>query len=149
MPLIAADVDAARSVAGVWSPATARLADAFWPGPLTLVVPVDGRRCAGGSPPGRRPWAVRVSRHPVARALAAIAPSGLITATSANLSGTPALATADAVVAALGQRVDAGRRRRGRRRAAWRRRSWTSSDAVPRLIRAGPIAFARVLESLR
>jgi APA family basic amino acid/polyamine antiporter len=38
----------------------------------------------------------------LARALAAVAPHGVLTATSANRSGSPALATADAVMAALG-----------------------------------------------
>ena len=42
LPLIAADTAAARGVAAVWSETAERLAAAFWPGPLTLVVPVRG-----------------------------------------------------------------------------------------------------------
>ena len=41
------DVDAARRL-GRFDPAAARLAEAFWPGPLTLVLPQHGRL------PGRR-----------------------------------------------------------------------------------------------
>jgi L-threonylcarbamoyladenylate synthase len=84
----------------------------------------------------------------VARALAAVAPAGLITSTSANLSGTPSLATADTVIAALGARVDlvidAGPSPGGPPSTIV-----DVSEASPRLVREGPIAFARVLESLR
>jgi L-threonylcarbamoyladenylate synthase len=148
LPLIAADVDAARSVAAVWSDVTARLAAAFWPGPLTLVVPVDDSQVAPRVTAGKATVGVRVSSHPVARALAAVAPAGLITSTSANLSGTPALATADAVIAALGDRVDfvvdGGPSPGGPASTIV-----DVSEASPRLVREGPIAFARVLELLR
>jgi L-threonylcarbamoyladenylate synthase len=147
LPLIAADVDAARSLATVWSPLTSRLASTFWPGPLTLIVPVDDSRVAAGVTAGGGSIGVRVSSHPVASALAAVSPAGVITATSANLSGTPAHVTAAAVSAALptidlivyGGDAPGGP-------------ASTIVDvtgAEPRLIREGPIPFARVLESLR
>ena len=92
--LIAADTAMAFSIAREISGAARRLADAFWPGPLTLVLPArDGiapELC------GAEGIAVRVSSHPIARALSA----GLgkpITATSANLSGgAPATTIAEA-----------------------------------------------------
>src|SRR3954466_13723545 len=69
-PLIVhvADVAAARACAASW-PATAQaLAEAFWPGPLTVIVP----RGAGISPlvsAGRATVALRCPHHPVAQAL--------------------------------------------------------------------------------
>jgi L-threonylcarbamoyladenylate synthase len=148
LPLIAADIQAARRVAAVWPPLAARLAAAFWPGPLTLVVPVDGTRVVAGVTAGRSTVGLRVSSHPVAQALAAAAPGGLITATSANRSGTPSLATADAVAAAIGRAialvVDGGPSPGGPGSTLVD----LTKDA-PRLIREGPIAWSRVLESLR
>ena len=148
LPLIAADVDAARRIASVWSPVAARLASVFWPGPLTVVVPADFARVVIRATAGTGTVGVRVSSHPVASALANVAPAGVITATSANLSGMPALATADAVAAALDDRVeivvDGGASPGGPASTIV-----DVTGAEPRLIREGPIAFARVLESLR
>ncbi len=84
--LIAADTSMAFSLAREVPIDARRLADAFWPGPLTLVIPArDGLAPELTGPDG---VAVRVSPNPIARALA----SGLghpITATSANLSRHP------------------------------------------------------------
>src|SRR5579863_3279632 len=82
--LIAADIAMGLSVAAIINPWARRLAEAFWPGPLTIVFPAR----EGFAPElvGAAGVAVRVSSHPIARALS----SGLgrpITATSANLSG--------------------------------------------------------------
>jgi len=83
--LIAADARSAFELAREVSEAARRLADAFWPGPLTLVMPArDNLPGPLIGPDGG--IGVRVSSHPIARALAA----GLgrpITATSANLAG--------------------------------------------------------------
>src|ERR1700689_1839836 len=101
--LIAGDAAAAFALARE-VPASARtLAAALWPGALTLVMP--GRAdlpAALAGPDGG--VGVRVSSHPIARALAA----GLgcpIPATSANLAGEPAAATLEAVRAAFGDEV--------------------------------------------
>ena len=85
--LIAADSAMAFTVAGE-VPAQARvLAEAFWPGPLTLVLPARAGIPAVliGADGG---VGVRVSSHPIARALAAALRRPL-TATSANLAGEP------------------------------------------------------------
>ena len=85
--LIAADTAMAFAVARE-VPAEARvLAQAFWPGPLTLVLPARAEIPAPlvGADGG---VGVRVSSHPIARALAAGLRSPL-TATSANLAGEP------------------------------------------------------------
>lgn len=85
--------------AGAW-----QLAGAFWPGPLSMVVPkalaVPDAVTAGGPTIG-----VRIPNHPLALRLIQRAKSPLAT-TSANLSGHPDSVTADEVEAALGDSVD-------------------------------------------
>jgi len=84
--LIAADTAMAFSLAREVPIDARRLADAFWPGPLTIVIPA----CDGLAPELTGPdgVAVRVSPNPLARELA-IGLGHPITATSANLSGHP------------------------------------------------------------
>lgn len=87
-PLIVhvADIAAAQNY-GVWSDMADRLAQAFWPGPLTLVLPL--RADAGLSPlvtAGQESVAIRVPAHPIAQAL--LRASGApLAAPSANPSG--------------------------------------------------------------
>jgi len=148
LPLIAADVAAVSGLAATWSGAHARVAAAFWPGPLTLVVALRPGVVATGVTAGRADVAVRVSSHPLARALAASTRSGLITATSANRSGSSPSSTADAVAAALGEAidliVDGGATPGGPASTIV-----DVSDGPPRLIRPGPVPFDRVLEFLK
>src|SRR5204863_430191 len=69
-PLIAhvADADAARALAH-FPPGAKRLASAFWPGPLTLVLPKLAQcRVAELATAGLDTIAVRVPSHPLARA---------------------------------------------------------------------------------
>ncbi|SLN53091.1 Threonylcarbamoyl-AMP synthase [Roseivivax jejudonensis] len=87
-PLIVHVADRAAAAALVeWSDAAEALAGAFWPGPLTLVLPL--RRDAGISKlatAGLDTLAVRMPAHPVARTLLA-AFGGPVAAPSANRSG--------------------------------------------------------------
>ena len=101
--LIAADCQTAFGLARMLPADAPRLAAAFWPGPLTIVV-----AARGGMPPeilgDDGGVGVRVSSHPIARALAA----GLgrpITATSANLAGEPPATTIAEARQALGAKV--------------------------------------------
>ncbi len=88
--LIAADSAMAFSVAREIPIDARRLAGAFWPGPLTIVLPArDGLAPELTGPDG---VGVRVSPNPVAHALSA-AIGRPITATSANLSGKPPAST--------------------------------------------------------
>ena len=100
--LIAADAAMAFSVAREIPIDARRLADAFWPGPLTIVLPArDDIAPELAGPDG---VGVRVSPNPVARALSA----GIgrpITATSANLSGAAPASTVEQARAALGEKV--------------------------------------------
>ena len=69
-PLIVhvAGVEEARGLAAAWSDAAERLAAAFWPGPLTLVVPRSAA-VPDAVTAGLPTVALRVPAHPVARAL--------------------------------------------------------------------------------
>lgn len=81
-----------------------RLAERFWPGALTLIVPR-----ADDVPPiltgGGDSVAVRMPDHPVALSVIAAAGAPLAT-TSANLSGGPDPVTAGDVLRDLGGRID-------------------------------------------
>ena len=91
---------------GEFSPEARRLAEAFWPGPLSLVLP---RRAdaplAGLASAGLPTVALRVPSHPVALAL--IEAAGVpIAAPSANLSGGVSATTAQHVAADFGDSID-------------------------------------------
>ena len=122
-----------------------RLADRFWPGPLTLVLPKLERlpELVTG---GRDTVAVRMPGHSVPVALTGRL-GGPITGTSANLSGEPDHLTLETVEAQLAGQVDyiirIGPTPRG-----------TPSTVVdvtagsPRLIRQGALPFPEVLAAL-
>lgn len=112
-PLIAhvASLEAARII-GQFNEAAEALAKAFWPGPLTLVLPVaDRSRVCDLARAGLDSVAVRVPAHPLAHQVLA-AFGGPVVAPSANRSGRPSPTTfADAVEetgAAVGAAVDGG-----------------------------------------
>jgi L-threonylcarbamoyladenylate synthase len=106
-PLIAhvADAGAARRL-GRFDAAAGRLAEKFWPGPLTLVLP-KAPHCAVAelATAGLDTIAVRVPNHPVACALLA-AFSRPIVAPSANRSGHVSPTSAPHVLADLRGRID-------------------------------------------
>lgn len=87
-PLIAHLADAAAAFAhGRFNAAARRLAEAFWPGPLTLVVPyAGGDRVCDLARAGLDTVGLRVPAHPVATALLQ-AFGGAVVAPSANRSG--------------------------------------------------------------
>ncbi|WP_425084346.1 L-threonylcarbamoyladenylate synthase [Ruegeria profundi] len=107
-PLIAhvASVEAAQRFVQ-WSDQAERLANAFWPGPLTLVLPLKpGHGVSSLVTAGLDTLAVRVPAHPTARALLA-AVDGPVAAPSANPSGQISPTTATHVHAGLGGRIAA------------------------------------------
>jgi len=144
--LVAADVVQVSSQLGRLSAEGARLAERFWPGPLTLLVTAPAALApavAAGS--GR--VGVRVPAHEVTRALCRIA-ARLLTATSANISGEPPSSDPDVVERSLGGSIDvlldAGATAGG-----------TPSTIVdvtgdePRLIRAGAVSWEEVQACMR
>ncbi len=103
LPLIVGDDSAVLLCAREFPPGAQRLASAFWPGPLTLVLQaaddLPTRLLGGGHTVG-----LRISPHPVASGLAR-ALGGPIIATSANRSGHPAPSSAEEVQQVLGDSV--------------------------------------------
>ena len=95
--------DAAREWAGSVPDAALRLADAFWPGPLTIVLP-RSRQVSDTVTGGQSSVALRAPAHPVARALLAAFGRG-IAAPSANRYGRISPTRAADVRAELGNRV--------------------------------------------
>jgi len=84
----------------VWPEVAVRLAEAFWPGPLTLVLPDPEHAFPPGIRNGNGAVAVRVSSHPFIRALMRVWNRPLIS-TSANQAGAPVGHRADQVREAL------------------------------------------------
>lgn len=107
-PLIVhvADIEAAQIYAQ-WSETADILAQAFWPGPLTLVLPLrKGHGLSSLVTAGLPSVAVRVPAHPTARALLSKF-GGPVAAPSANPSGRISPTTADHVMAGLDGRIAA------------------------------------------
>ena len=145
LPFIAASTHQVESFCGRFEAQSARIAERFWPGPLSLILDAPPT-IAVEVHAGRRTVAIRVPAHPVARALAE-AWGGPLTSTSANRSGEPAASR----VSQLGSWVhdshvfviDGGETPGGI--------ASTIVDArrsPPTLVRDGAIAWERVLESL-
>ena len=112
------DVAAARAFAREWPASAQKLADAFWPGPLTVIVPRrDGLGTASAA--GQDSIGLRCPSHPVARALleaaAALGVAG-VSGPSANRFGRISPTTAahvfeefgDAMTIVDGGECDAG-----------------------------------------
>ena len=145
LPLVAASLAQVEQCCGPLDSAVGRIARAFWPGPLSLIVDAPAHLAADVDG-GQRSVAIRVPAHRVARALCE-AWRAPLTATSANRSGAPPARTPeDLGDLAIDERVlvvDAGASPGGA--------ASTIVDArgqSPVLVRAGAIAWERVLESV-
>lgn len=105
-PLIVhvADAQAARAWVRAFPDAAQRLASAFWPGPLTLVLPRSAL-ASDAVTGGQDTVALRVPAHPLALALLQ-AFGGGIAAPSANRFGGVSPTSAEHVRAELGDEVD-------------------------------------------
>ena len=101
--VLLADADQAWSL-GVASRAASVLAERFWPGGLTLVLPVRPEVTLPGVLAAGTPTiGLRVPDHAAPRALAAAL--GPLPTTSANLSGKPDARDAEEVAATLGEAI--------------------------------------------
>jgi L-threonylcarbamoyladenylate synthase len=146
IPLVAADAFQVARWIGRLPDLGRRLADRFWPGPLTLLLAAPetiAEAVAGGT--GK--VGVRVPAHAVPRALCAACDRPL-TATSANLTGQPPTRDPDDVAASLVDRIDmlldAGRTAGGPPSTLV-----DVTGEAPVLVRAGAIAWDAVLDSVR
>jgi L-threonylcarbamoyladenylate synthase len=98
-----ADKEQLNSLVREISPLACALMEAFWPGPLTLVMPKK-QGVANRASAGLDTLAIRMPDHPLALAL--IRETGLpIAAPSANLSGRPSPTTAQHVLQDLNGRI--------------------------------------------
>jgi tRNA threonylcarbamoyl adenosine modification protein (Sua5/YciO/YrdC/YwlC family) len=143
LPVVVRDRNQARTLARDMPGIFERLADAFWPGPLTLLV-----RAAPEVPPqltaGTGTIAMRQPDLPLLQAL--LNACGFpLTATSANRSGEPECLTAAAVAEQLGDALDLivdG----GVATQALPSTIVDLTEATPRIVRAGAIAASRLAD---
>lgn len=103
LPVLGSSVEQLGAVAEIDERAR-DLAGAFWPGPLTLVLPRrPGFEVDLGGPDDGVTVGVRVPRSPLLASL--LEGSGPLAVTSANLSGRPPAATVEEARAAFGDKV--------------------------------------------
>ena len=141
LPLVAADVEQIVLSLGPLPDMARRLGEHFWPGPLTILMPAVAslaREVSGGT--GR--VGVRVPADPIARAVC-VACGHPVTATSANVTGEPAPATANEVERTLGDRIefllDAGATRGGAPSTIV-----DLTGGEPRLVRSGALSWDEI-----
>lgn len=137
IPMLVADLVQAMAAGWLADDRAWRLADRFWPGALTMVLPAAG---------GSGTQAFRAPDHPVALAL--IRAAGPILATSANVSDQPDTLGADEVLVAfatdpdgLAAVVDGGAVRGGMASTVL-----DLSVTPARVLREGPITAAQLAE---
>lgn len=135
--------DAERLV--FFSAAARKIAERFWPGPLSLVLPAR-ENVPSILAPGRT-VGVRSPNHAICRQLLTLC-SGMLVGTSANLTGKPPATSADEVAKQLDDRIDiildGGKSPMGV--------ASTVADLTKKrltLLREGPISKAEILKALR
>ena len=139
LPILGGSVDDLSSVV-TFDRRAQRVAEEFWPGPLTLVLPRAQEFVADLGTGGRASVAVRVPGLSLTREL--LAATGPLAVTSANLSGASSAATVDEVRAIFGDRISAyldGGRLGGRESTI------VSLVGEPSILREGPIPGPDVL----
>jgi len=102
LPVLIGAVSQLKALTPVISERVHRITEAFWPGPLTVIVPKNP-----DLPPDLSPYPTVGVRMPdLAFTLALLLETGPLATTSANLSGGPNPTTARDVVEQLGGRID-------------------------------------------
>jgi L-threonylcarbamoyladenylate synthase len=136
--LIGREADLAQ-VASELTPGARRLAEKFWPGSITLVVPKNPRLPEAVS--GLPTVGVRMPNHELARRL--LTQTGPMAVTSANRSGEPNALTAADVLAQLAGRIelvlDGGRAQGGVPSTVV-----DCTAATPKVLREGPVTAAEI-----
>jgi L-threonylcarbamoyladenylate synthase len=102
MPVLVRNTDDAGRLA-FFSESARRLADAYWPGPLTIVLPAREDLPSALSP--KRTIGLRAPKHAICQQLLGLC-SGYLVGTSANLAGELPATSAEEIVNQLGDRVD-------------------------------------------
>ncbi len=144
LPVLASGLEEARRVGSLSGPGQ-RLAERFWPGALTLVVPRAPGAASWDLGSERATVALRVPNHPIALAL--LRRAGPLAATSANRSGRPTPEDCGGVRRELGDAVAvylcAGRL------SPMPSTIVDVSGPEPRVVRAGALDPDEVLRALR
>ncbi len=144
MPILVKNIENARRLAHV-SDSAAKLADKFWPGPLTMVLLSLDVLPAILIPNGR--VGLRSPKHAICLELLGLC-SGALVGTSANLTGRPPAVTAEAAANELEDRVDlvvdGGRAPLG---VASTVVDLTASKLT--ILREGPIGRGEIMQCLR
>lgn len=142
--VLVGDVSALSKVTNGMNALAARLAERFWPGPLTLVVAGHPALPANLSP--RPTVGVRMPDHPLALAL--LRRTGPLAVTSANLSDAPSTVTAQEVYAQLAGRIplilDGGRTPGGQPSTVV-----DCTGAEPIILRPGPLSMESISQALQ
>lgn len=145
LPLICGSVETARRVVQ-FNAAAELLAERFWPGPLTLVLP-SRINYPMWVTHGKKTLAIRVSGNEVARRLASMS-AGVIVSTSANKSGEEPPRTAKEAADQIGREVDVvvdgGTTAGGRPSTIL---DLTSDELW--ILRSGPVTGGQIKEALR
>ena len=101
IPILVGNINALEEIAANINKATQKLAETFWPGPLTLIV-----NRSPSLPKSISPYptiGVRMPNHPFTLSL--LQKAGPLAATSANISGKPSTSTALEVLQQLEGRI--------------------------------------------
>jgi L-threonylcarbamoyladenylate synthase len=139
IPILLGNSDLAERITTPFSPQIRKLAEKFWPGPLTLVVPLLSSLPKNLSPTPT--IGIRVPDHEFALRL--LNETGPLAATSANLSGNSSALTAGEVQSQLGGNVDLildG----GDSRGGLESTVLDCTSEKPILLRAGPILWDEI-----
>ena len=146
-PLIVhvSNLDAAEEI-GEFDVEARRLAEAHWPGPLTLVIPLKaGAHIASLVTAGLSTIAIRVPAHPAMQALLR-ATGKPLAAPSANASGSVSPTRAEHVKKSLGGQIpliiDAGRAERGLESTIV-----AATGGPLRLLRRGPLEIENAIQA--
>jgi L-threonylcarbamoyladenylate synthase len=102
MPVLVKGIDDAERLA-FFSESARKLTDAYWPGPLTIVLPARDAIPPALSP--ERTVGLRSPKHAICQRLLELC-SGYLVGTSANLTGKPPATSAEEVANQIGDRVD-------------------------------------------
>jgi L-threonylcarbamoyladenylate synthase len=139
IPILLSNPDLSERISTPFSPQTRKLAEKFWPGPLTLVVPLLSSMPENLSPTPT--IGLRVPDHAFTRRL--LDETGPLAATSANLSGATSALTAKEVRSQLGSAVELildG----GESRGALASTVLDCTTDTPLLLREGPISWEEI-----
>lgn len=135
IPVLLSDVEYLGEIVGQTSDLTMKLAQKFWPGPLTLILPKRDSISEIISPDEN--IAVRVPDNDVARKFIRAA-GGAVATSSANRSGEPPALDAQEALAALGDSIaavlDGGKVSLGIASTIV-----DCTDSPPRILRQGPL----------